>query len=130
MPTAVPSAASPGAIHLTDPTRDVDFDQARAEATDLRIQDYFEDIDVDSVGVSFPFQERVDVSGRTTGRIDFKRPVFDAGDLGRHRCYFGCFSGLQQYQRHCFAAGEPDWGDEGDWGELLAGGVGLSDLGH
>jgi putative ABC transport system permease protein len=40
-------------------TRDVNFDQMRAEATDLAIQDYFEDIDVDSVGVSFPFQERI-----------------------------------------------------------------------
>ena len=40
-------------------TRDVDFDQARAEATDLAIQDYFEDIDVDSVGLSFPFQDRI-----------------------------------------------------------------------
>ena len=40
-------------------TRDVEFDQARAEATDLLIQDYFEEIGVDSVGVSFPFQDRV-----------------------------------------------------------------------
>lgn len=40
-------------------TRDVEFDQARAEATDLLIQDYFEEINVDSVGVSFPFQDRV-----------------------------------------------------------------------
>ena len=40
-------------------TRDVTFDPARAEATDLRIQEYFEDIGVDSVGLSFPFQERV-----------------------------------------------------------------------
>ena len=39
--------------------RDVSFDQARAEATDLRIQDYFEDIGVDSVGVQFPFQDRI-----------------------------------------------------------------------
>jgi putative ABC transport system permease protein len=40
-------------------TRDVEFDQERAEATDLAIQDYFEDINVDSVGLSFPFQDRV-----------------------------------------------------------------------
>jgi putative ABC transport system permease protein len=40
-------------------TRDVEFDQDRAEATDLLIQDYFEEIGVDSVGVSFPFQDRV-----------------------------------------------------------------------
>ncbi len=40
-------------------TRDVQFDQERAEATDLAIQDYFEDINVDSVGVSFPFQDRI-----------------------------------------------------------------------
>ena len=39
--------------------RDSKFNQARAEATDLLIQDYFEDIGVDSVGVSFPFQDRV-----------------------------------------------------------------------
>lgn len=39
--------------------RDVEFDQARAEAADLLIQDYFEDIGVDSVGVSFPFQDRI-----------------------------------------------------------------------
>ncbi len=39
--------------------RDVTFDQARAEATDLLIQDYFEDIGVDSVGVLFPFQDRI-----------------------------------------------------------------------
>jgi putative ABC transport system permease protein len=39
--------------------RDVVFDRARAEATDLRIQDYFEDIGVDSVGVQFPFQDRI-----------------------------------------------------------------------
>ncbi|MBN1149162.1 MAG: hypothetical protein JXA78_18020, partial [Anaerolineales bacterium] len=40
-------------------TRDVSFDQRRAEATDLEIQDYFEDIGVDSVGVTFPFQNRI-----------------------------------------------------------------------
>jgi putative ABC transport system permease protein len=40
-------------------TRDVTFDQTRAEATDLAIQEYFEDINVDSVGVSFPFQDRI-----------------------------------------------------------------------
>ena len=40
-------------------TRDLVFEPARAEATDLRIQDYFEAIGVDSVGTSFPFQERV-----------------------------------------------------------------------
>ena len=40
-------------------TRDVDFDFARATATDELIQDYFEEIGVDSVGVSFPFQDRV-----------------------------------------------------------------------
>jgi putative ABC transport system permease protein len=39
--------------------RDVTFDQARAEATDLRIQEYFENIGVDSVGVLFPFQDRI-----------------------------------------------------------------------
>jgi len=39
--------------------RDLAFDQARVEATDLRIQDYFEDIGVDSVGVQFPFQDRI-----------------------------------------------------------------------
>lgn len=40
-------------------TRDITFNQARAEATDLAIQDYFEDIGVDSVGVLFPFQSRI-----------------------------------------------------------------------
>ena len=40
-------------------TRDLVYEQVRAEATDLRIQDYFEAIGVDSVGTSFPFQERV-----------------------------------------------------------------------
>lgn len=40
-------------------SRDLVYEQARAEATDLRIQDYFEAIGVDSVGTSFPFQERV-----------------------------------------------------------------------
>ncbi|MCJ7657653.1 MAG: ABC transporter permease [Anaerolineales bacterium] len=40
-------------------TRDVTFDQASAEATDLAIQDYFEDIGVDSFGVTFPFQSRI-----------------------------------------------------------------------
>ncbi|MEM7331894.1 MAG: ABC transporter permease [Chloroflexota bacterium] len=35
------------------------FDQEASEATDLLIQDYFEDIGVDSVGTSFPFQARV-----------------------------------------------------------------------
>ncbi len=40
-------------------TRDVEFVQERAEATDLAMQEYFEDINVDSVGVSFPFQDRV-----------------------------------------------------------------------
>ena len=39
--------------------RDTTFDQTKAEATDLRIQEYFEDIGVDSVGVSFPFQDRI-----------------------------------------------------------------------
>ena len=40
-------------------TRDVVFSQSAAEATDLAIQDYFEDIGVDSVGVLFPFQSRI-----------------------------------------------------------------------
>jgi putative ABC transport system permease protein len=40
-------------------TRDVEFDQERAEATDLLIQEYFEDIGVDSVGLGFPFPQRV-----------------------------------------------------------------------
>jgi putative ABC transport system permease protein len=40
-------------------TRDIEFDQERAEATDLLIQEYFEDIDVDSVGLGFPFPQRV-----------------------------------------------------------------------
>lgn len=40
-------------------TRDIVFNQASAEATDLAIQDYFENIGVDSVGVLFPFQSRI-----------------------------------------------------------------------
>jgi putative ABC transport system permease protein len=40
-------------------TRDLVFSQAKAEATDLEIQAYFEDIGVDSVGVLFPFQSRI-----------------------------------------------------------------------
>ncbi len=40
-------------------TRDISFSQERAEATDLLIQDYFEDINVDSVGTLFPFQNRI-----------------------------------------------------------------------
>jgi putative ABC transport system permease protein len=40
-------------------TRDISFDQSRAEATDLEIQAYFEDIGVDSVGVLFPSQSRI-----------------------------------------------------------------------
>ncbi|MCP4425107.1 MAG: ABC transporter permease [Chloroflexi bacterium] len=40
-------------------TRDLVYDEERAIATDLRIQDYFETIGVDSVGMSFPLQERV-----------------------------------------------------------------------
>jgi putative ABC transport system permease protein len=40
-------------------TRDVSFDQARAEATDLELQSYFEDIGVDSVGMGFPSQSRI-----------------------------------------------------------------------
>ncbi len=40
-------------------TRDLIFNQAQAEATDLEIQDYFEDLGVDSVGTLFPFQDRI-----------------------------------------------------------------------
>lgn len=40
-------------------TRDNGWDPDRAEQTDLRIQDYFEEIGVDSVGVLFPFQQRI-----------------------------------------------------------------------
>ncbi|MGW8225789.1 MAG: FtsX-like permease family protein [Anaerolineales bacterium] len=40
-------------------TRDIVFNQVSAEATDLAIQDYFEDINVDSIGVLFPFQSRI-----------------------------------------------------------------------
>ncbi len=40
-------------------TRDIVFSQQAAEATDLAIQDYFEDIGVDSVGVLFPSQSRI-----------------------------------------------------------------------
>jgi putative ABC transport system permease protein len=40
-------------------TRDVSFDKARAEATDLELQAYFEDIGVDSVGMGFPSQSRI-----------------------------------------------------------------------
>lgn len=39
--------------------RDVVFDLAAAEATDQRLQAYFEDIGVDSVGIGFPFQDRI-----------------------------------------------------------------------
>ena len=39
--------------------RDTVFSQERAEATDLVIQDYFEDINVDSVGTGFPLQNRI-----------------------------------------------------------------------
>lgn len=39
--------------------RDLVFDQAAAEATDQRLQAYFEDIGVDSVGIGFPFQDRI-----------------------------------------------------------------------
>ena len=40
-------------------TRDSTFDFASAEATDLAIQDYFEDIGVNSVGLLFPLQNRI-----------------------------------------------------------------------
>lgn len=40
-------------------TRDIVFSRETAEATDLAIQDYFEDLGVDSVGVLFPFQSRI-----------------------------------------------------------------------
>lgn len=40
-------------------TRDISFTWEAAEATDLRIQEYFEDIGVDSVGLLFPFQDRI-----------------------------------------------------------------------
>ena len=40
-------------------TRDNGWDAARAEQTDLRIRDYFDQIGVDSVGVLFPFQQRI-----------------------------------------------------------------------
>jgi putative ABC transport system permease protein len=40
-------------------TRSATWDRELAEATDLRIQEFFEDIDVDSVGVLFPFQDRI-----------------------------------------------------------------------
>ena len=40
-------------------TRDIVFNQEAAEATDLAIQGYFEDLGVDSVGVLFPFQSRI-----------------------------------------------------------------------
>ncbi len=39
--------------------RDLTFDRAAVEATDLRIQDTFERSGVDSVGVLFPFQNRI-----------------------------------------------------------------------
>jgi putative ABC transport system permease protein len=40
-------------------TRDQVYDPQRAEATDLAIQAYFEDINVDSVGTLFPNQNRI-----------------------------------------------------------------------
>ncbi len=40
-------------------TRDNGWDPARAEQTDLLMRDYFETINVDSVGVLFPFQQRI-----------------------------------------------------------------------
>ena len=40
-------------------TQDASFDLQRAEATDLEIQAYFEDINVDSVGTGFPNLTRV-----------------------------------------------------------------------
>ena len=39
--------------------RDVVWNREASEKTDLLIQDYFEEIGVDSVGVSFPFQDRI-----------------------------------------------------------------------
>jgi putative ABC transport system permease protein len=40
-------------------TQDVSYDQVRAEAADLSMREYFDDIGVDSVGISFPFQSRI-----------------------------------------------------------------------
>jgi putative ABC transport system permease protein len=40
-------------------TREMQFNQSQAELTDLAIQDYFEDIGVDSVGTLFPSQARI-----------------------------------------------------------------------
>lgn len=39
--------------------RDKQWDLASVENTDLLLRDYFEDINIDSVGVSFPFQDRI-----------------------------------------------------------------------
>ncbi len=40
-------------------TRDEIWDPQRAEATDLAIRDYFDEINVDSVGILFPFGDRI-----------------------------------------------------------------------
>ncbi len=39
--------------------RSTEWDPAQAQRIDLEIQDYFEEIGVDSVGTSFPFQDRI-----------------------------------------------------------------------
>jgi putative ABC transport system permease protein len=40
-------------------TRDEIWDPQRAEATDLALRDYFDEINVDSVGTLFPFNDRI-----------------------------------------------------------------------
>lgn len=55
--------------------RDTVFDRAAVEATDLRIQDYFEKLGVDSVGVLFPFQNRV-ISPEVPPGVELLQAIF------------------------------------------------------
>ena len=55
--------------------RGAQWSRSAAEATDLRIQDYFKDITVDSVGLEFPFQARV-VSPEVSPGVELLSAIF------------------------------------------------------
>ena len=107
-------------------TRDQVWDPQRAEATDLAIHDYFDEINVDSVGVLFPFNERVIPARCAAGRVDSQRALPVTGCAGRCRRHAGHFPGLQQHQRHRQPAGGPDWRHESHRRRFAAGGGGAT----
>ena len=97
--------------------RDTSFSFEAATLTDLRIQDYFENISVDSVGVLFPNQERI-LSPEIPPAAELLNAIFlDLRSDRFYRGHPGYLPGLQQHQCYRVTTNRPDRRDESNRGK-------------